>query len=488
MEHEQLTEFSGVIGRVVRETISWKTLFTGIAMGFILAVTVVVLALVKAPNVAIFAGQILLAAAMARFALNGLFGEWDGTLFSSSGGSWGQVSAVAARYLFLTFAWLVPVFFLGLNSMSDPQMMMMGPAMGGRVTMALAAYMMLSTLSPPIILIAAVSATDFGDFLSVEHWRRLFSGRASDLFMVYAAYTGAIGIGCLIAFPILMAAGAVAWQLAVLVGAVLFAFLFGWMVSLLGRLCGFFACGDQGFSGKRTEVPVRSAGPNSDHGVPADAQAAPAAPASIPVSTMTTPLDGGPTGGPPMLPDSAEKVQAASKTFATDPDGAITALEKVHEEYAPHPQILHALSLMCHQAGRKEQAVTWAKAALPVCFDRGALPLAAEILKVLWKYREALDLTSEQTLKIANSFADSEELAYAANAYALVLHADRKNVRAIKGVMQVAKTLSGEVGRAADAVKLYAYLEKSCPETPLMEYIQEGLAQARKNEAIAKAS
>lgn len=488
MEQNHLTEFSGAIGRVVRETVSWKTLFTGIALGFILVVTTVVLVIVKAPNVGIFVGQIIMAAALARFALNGLFGEWDGTLFSSAGGSWAQVGAVTGRYLFLTFAWLVPLFFLGLNTMSDPQMMMMGPALGGRVAFALAAYMMLSTLSPPIILIAAVSATDFGDFLSVAHWRRLFSGRSADLFMVYAAYTGALGMAFIIAIPLLMGAFAIAWQLALLVGAVMGAFLFGWMASLLGRLCGFFAYGDHGFSHGTTATPEHQDGPGAENGYAEQGPAAPAAPAAVPVSAMTTPLDGGPTGGPPVLADSAEKVQEARKKFATDPGAAIAYLEQIHEDHAAHPQILHALAMMCHQASRNEEAVTWAKAALPVCFDRGALPLAAEIVKVFWKFRDALDLTPDQQLKVATSLYNSGDLAYAANAYALVIQKDCNHARAIKGVMHVAETLTRENGRAGDAAKLYDYLVRSCPDTPLMEYIQNGLSKARKLESVARAS
>ena len=120
MEHESFSEFSGVVGRVVRETFSWKTLFTGICLGFILVVTMMFLAFVKAPNVAVFVVQILIAIAMARFALNGLFGEWDGTMFSSSGGSLTQVAAIAGRYLFATFVWLVPVFFLGSRASPIP--------------------------------------------------------------------------------------------------------------------------------------------------------------------------------------------------------------------------------------------------------------------------------------------------------------------------------------------------------------------------------
>ena len=260
----------------------------------------VVLMFLNAPSVAVFVIQILMAVAMARFALNGLSGEWDGTLFSTAGGSWGQVAVVTGRYLFVTFAWLVPVFFLGLKNMSDPQMMMMGPAMSGRMAMAFAAYMMLSTLSPPVVLIAAVSADDIGDFLSAAHWKQSFSGRGGDLFMVYAAYAGTIGMAFVITFPILMATSAVAWQLTVLVAAVIGAFLFGWMVNLLGRLCGFFAYGKYNFSDNRVATTPRP-GMNDPHlEGPAPT---PAGHASVPLSEVGNTFGGAPTGGPQLLTD-----------------------------------------------------------------------------------------------------------------------------------------------------------------------------------------
>ncbi len=485
MEHRKLSEFSGVVGQIIRETFSWKTLFTGIVLGFIMVFNMVALMFLKAPNVAVFVIQILMAAAMARFALNGLSGEWNGTLFSTAGGSWGQVAVVTGRYLFVTFAWLVPVFFLGLKNMSDPQMMMMGPAMGGRMAMAFAAYMMLSTLSPPVVLIAAVSATDIGEFLSAAHWKRLFSGRGGDLFMVYAAYAGTIGMAFIITFPILMATSAIAWQLTVLVAAVIGAFLFGWMVNLLGRLCGFFAFGEHDFSNKRVAATPK---PGMNEPRLEEPAPMPAGPAAVPLSDVGNTFGGAPTGGPQPLSDPQEKVQEAHNRFNSNPDDAIAFMRQVHEEYAPHPQILHALCLMCHKTGKKEEAVTWAKAALPVCFNRGALPLAAEILKALWKFRDVLDLTIDRKLKIAASFARDDDLIYAANTYALVLQEDRNDARAIKGIMHVAETLTGEGGQAADAAKLYSYLQKTCPDTPLMEYILEGLERARKLEAVSRAS
>ena len=306
--------------------------------------------------------------------------------------------------------------------------------------------------------------------------------------MVYAAYAGAIGMAFVITLPILMAAGAVAWQLTLLVGAIIGAFLFGWMVNLLGRLCGFFAFGDLGFSDKRAETTPRPVIRNELSQERQPPATTPAGPVSVPVSEVGNTFGGAPTGGPAPLPNPGEKVQEAIDRFVSDPEGAISFLEQVHEEYAPHPQVLHALCMMCHKAGRKEQAVTWAKAALPVCFDRGAPPLAAEIIIALWKYRAALDLSTERKLKIAATFARSGENVYAVNTYAMVIQEDPNDARAIKGVMAVAGTLCEEDGHAADAVKLYSYLQKTCPDTPLMEYILDGLEKARKLAAVSKAS
>ena len=52
------------------------------------------------------------------------------------------------------------------------QALMSGPAAGsgmGASLLALSAYIFLSTLTPPLFLIAAVSAENFGEFLSAAH-------------------------------------------------------------------------------------------------------------------------------------------------------------------------------------------------------------------------------------------------------------------------------------------------------------------------------
>jgi len=490
MTQDSFTDFSGVAGRVLRNIFSWETLATGFSLGFLLVVVMFVLGLLKAPNVAVFAVQFLLAASMARFAVNGLYGEWRGTVFSSAGGPWTQVMIVAGRYLFLSFAWLVPLFFMGLNRMA-PQQMMLGPSPGGRGTMfVMAVYIFLSTLTPPLFLIAAVSADDFAEFLSTGHWRRLFSGRTTDLFMVYAAYTGALGMLAFLGIPVLLAAVSINWKLMALAAVFLGAFFLGLMATLMGRLCGFFAYGDFRPSGQEIQ-PTRMPGPSSDASGPRSfAGETAGGPASIPVSQAASTFAGAGdvTGGLPVLDDVRSKIQEADRKFKSDPDSAIAFLEQIREDYAPHPQVLHALTLMNYRTSRKEEAIACAKEALPLCFDRGAVPLAAEIFRTLWPLRTALDLDRDQVLKIAGALSRSNDLTYAANSFALILQQDATDARAIKGIMHVAETLVHERNQPSDAVKLYSYLLKTSGGSPLAEYIQEGLNQAQKAAAVARAS
>jgi tetratricopeptide (TPR) repeat protein len=194
-------------------------------------------------------------------------------------------------------------------------------------------------------------------------------------------------------------------------------------------------------------------------------------------------LDGaqpGLTGGPPALTDAREPLAEATRRFASDPEGAIAVLEDVNGRYAPHPQILHALCMLSHKAGRNDQAAEYARTALPLCLDRGALPLAEEILRTLWEVRGTLGLKREHTLQIAAVFFRADELAYAANTFALALEDDRNDARAIKGIMQVAEKYLKGRNQPADAEKLYAYLLHVAPDSPLVEYVLQGLEGARK--------
>ena len=151
------TEFGGVAGRVLRKSISGSSLVTGIVLGIVLLVGDWVLILAQAPEVTIPFNQVLMALALARFALNGLHGEWNGTVFSGADGPWSTVGLITIRYLALTAVWLVPMMFLAPKA--EEAMAMghgMGPSLSGAVVAGFLAYMLAMTLTPPLFLIVAL--------------------------------------------------------------------------------------------------------------------------------------------------------------------------------------------------------------------------------------------------------------------------------------------------------------------------------------------
>jgi hypothetical protein len=280
-----------------------------------------------------------------------------------------------------------------------------------------------------------------------------------------------------------MGAMAVAWPLALVVGGIALAFVFGLMVCLLGRLCGFFAFGDSDSAPAATAGSTGRAIAAAVGGLAATGGSLGAGVTASSASPIRAVLDGaqpGLTGGPPALTDAREPLAEATRRFASDPEGAIAVLEDVNGRYAPHPQILHALCMLSHKAGKKDQAADHARTALPICLERGAFPLAGEIFRSLWEVRGTLGLQREHKLQLAVMFVNSGELAYAANTFALVLQDDPTDARAIKGVMQVSEKFLKERNQPGEAEKLYAFLLNVASDSPLLEYVQEGLDAASK--------
>jgi hypothetical protein len=510
MQREKLTEFGGVAGRILQQSVSSASLITGIVLGFSLIVGNWVLIMIRAPEATVPFNQIVLALALARFAVNGLFGEWSGTLFSCSGGSWFHAGAVAARYLSLTALWLVPLMLLG----TVPEQATMGPAMfSDKVMIFLLFYMLLMTLTPPLFLIVSVSAQNFADLFSADHWRARFAGRLDDLFTVYVVYTGTLGMVLALSLPLLVAAFAVHVNIGFLIGGLTFCLLLGMSVNLLGRLCGFFACGELGLSQPAATVamtppstpvgtgpvqsrpavappatmtappaltppapsPVAATHPTPSAAGPADLPAGAPMAAGVGPAGRTQPILRVPLEAPPVEPaatdpgerraplmEAQQQVEAALQRYPRDPDGAISALEGLNESFAPHPHVLEALAVCLHRRGRVEEALGVAKRALPLCFERGHSYLAAEIFREMRQRLAELKLTREQMLTIAAALAKQDDLAGAAKAYSNVIAGDAGEARAIKGLLQVADRLLNEKSSPDGAVKVYSYLMQHC--------------------------
>jgi hypothetical protein len=438
MHTDQPTEFGGVAGRVLQGTISGGSLISGMVLGFALIVGNVLLFLAGAGKLAPIFTQILVALALARFAVNGRFGEWSGSVFSTAGGSWADVGQVTLRYLALTCLWLIPMMLIEaigtdaatagtMNPTMDPManpMMLLATGMVRAMLVFLAFYFLASTLTPPLILVISVGSDGFGDIFSPQQWKEMFGGRLGDLFSIYVVYTGALVMVFLLCIPLALLSFAASAKLGFVVVGLCTCMVLGVSLNLLGRLCGFFACGDvsvgQLASHARPE-PRPAADPSSTPVVSHRPSKAAAAPTPIPVATaspsVATPAPPAPPQAPvaamppaqpqdpsatqaipaevaqqalagledrkPVLTDAKRRADLAFAQFATDPAGAIAALEQLDRDFATHPMIQQALPICLLRAGQVDRAVAVAKSAVPFCMERGPNPLAAEIVKEL---------------------------------------------------------------------------------------------------------
>jgi hypothetical protein len=523
MHTEKLTEFSGVAGRVLQRSVSGGSMLSGMVLGFLLIAGNFVLIMAGTPKLAAPFTQIVIALALARFAVNGLYGEWGGSIFSTAGGSWATVGQVSLRYLALTCLWLLPMMIIEaistnaaqssaqmdpmmMNPEMNPMMMMMGSGVLRALLGFAAFYLLAATLTPPLFLAASVSADGFGDIFTPQHWKDLFGGRLGDLFSVYVIYAGALVMVLLVCLPVAMLAFALNSKLGFLATATSACLLFGVSVSLLGRLCGFFACGDLGINdptdkprlkpapatGPRpapqagpspapverpTSVPLASPDP-SIPGTPASAPVAdPSATQAIPASVAKQALAGASAQGQ-VLADAKQKVEAAMNRFATDPAGAIASLEQLDRSFAAHPLVQQALAICLFRSGETDRAVTVGKTAIPFCMERGHVNIAAQILRELKARLGDLGLNREQLLALAGSLVHQEDWAAAAKTYTAVLHVDSLDTAAIKGMLQVGEGILNKKRNPAAAVKIYRFLARHCADSPLSEYIQHGLAEA----------
>lgn len=243
MERPEVSLFSGIAGRVVREAMSLGTLLTGVCLGVFLFFLSFGLASLGNEFVATLSAQAVVALALARFALNGMWGEWRGTIFSTAGGSWMRASGVAARYLALSAIWVVPVGLLagglreaGQNAISPLEVL--GSEQVPALLLLCAAGM---ALTPPAFLIVSVRAVSFGDLLLPGHWKQSFSGRLGDLYAIYVLYLGSMAILLLLSLPALALGFAAGVGVGLAVSGATLAFAGGMAVTLLGRLCGFYA-------------------------------------------------------------------------------------------------------------------------------------------------------------------------------------------------------------------------------------------------------
>jgi len=482
--------FGGVAGRVLKGSLSVGPLVSGLVLLSGLGMLGYMFHAVDAPDVyfALVQGTIVLA--LSRFALNGQAGEWEGTLFSSRGGSMFDAARVALRYGTLMLVWLLPVLLLGWRPQAVTgaiASLMMGE--GVNKTLALTAvFLTLTALTPPVFLIVAVGGQRFLDIFDKQHWQRTYAGRSADLFLVYSVYLGALGMVLCLSLPLVsLLAGRK--ELAAFIGFLFVSFAGGMSLDLLGRLCGFFASSEIDVTHETVNEPVID--PHETQPEPAPVPALRLV-TSTPRPTRETALTSAPeppvlkvlspTGKPPLL-DGRERLDELERRRETDPDGVISTLHELRESYAPHQLVLHRLCLTLYEQGNVAESLNVAREALPLCIERGAQRLAAEIYGA--HIGQDFGLSRETVLLLAQDLRRHGNLKAAERAFGSILDRDRGERRAVKGMLQVAEDHLVQ-GDYTEAQRLFRMLIDRCGDSPLAMHMQDGLAEAERR--LAKAS
>ncbi len=483
--------FGGIAGRVLNGALSWTTLATGMTLAALGGVLIFIMDRLGTPEAASVCMVIFFAMALARFALNGHAGEWSGSIYSGRGGGWGQVAMVAGRYLALCAVWMLPALLIGWRPEHMGELLgsaMMG--MGGEGSVVLSAFVVtLMAVSPPLFLIISVGAESITDIFSPQHWSSTFRGRGSDVFLVFTLYLGGLGLLFALSFPILTAVFVEAPKLGGVLTLVAGAWGGGISVSLLGRLCGFFArfaddspaaTGDpvSPSPGTLEETPALSAGAGESRRV---IQGKPQKPdlGLIEGGKIRTP-----SGKPPLM-EARSRVDELQSRFERDPKDALAELDRLREEFAPNPLVMHALCLMRHRHNDIPGSLELAAEAMSICRERGATRLAADIYALHLESAPTFSLDRDEVLTFANALRDGHETGAAERVYVSLLAIDPGERRAVKGLLQVAEAcLYSGKGVPGDALRIYETILERCPDSPLAAFAQEGMVEAKRRAAL----
>jgi|GEM_PF-850887 len=493
-----LSGFGGINGRILRETSSFGTFFTGVILAGTLWLTEWFLGGFDAGILQTVLFQAIWAAAFARFALNGFFGEWGGTILSTAGGSWGAVALVAGRFLALTAVWVVPSLLLRVD-FNHAGHILGSVLFGGPVAklplLLLVLYVTATALTPPVFLIVSVAATSFVEIFSPAHWRTTLARRGADMFLIYATYLGAVTLVLFLVLPLFVLTFGVNKDFGLFVGSLGLIYAVGFAAALLGRLCGFFAS-FAGYEGSGAAMPA------TDPALPGtEAPIAPASAASSIAGSRTTgatpaalspedaarPLGGTqlslvskprtPSGKPPLM-NARDRVLEILARRDSEPEAALQALERLNEEYAEHPLVLHSLCLLYRKSGERDAAMRIAGEAMPLLLSRGNLRLAAEILHSNIDRLEEFGLRRDESLALADQLRQIKLYPSAAMVQAAILREDPGDTKAIKGMLRLADLNLHQVGAVEDARKIYRFLLDHCAESPLADFMQQGLEEA----------
>ena len=182
----------------------------------------------------------------------------------------------------------------------------------------------------------------------------------------------------------------------------------------------------------------------------------------------------------PALLDVATRLEQAWKLYQEEPESAIEGVERLTQSHAPNPFVLHALGMMLARSGDMDRAQELAHEAMPLCLELGQMRLAAELYKMLRRRARSLELNLDELLALALELRQMQQWRTAANAYVGAIKHERLNRKAIKGLLQLAHIMLHQENAPADAGRVYAFLLSRCAESPLVDYMHDGMAEVER--------
>lgn len=462
--------------------------------------------------------------------------------------TWGagisRMCVVAVRVILASALWFAPwMFWSASQAFTAPILEMIGFGSSP----AAAVFLLGCLLGTPLFLIAALNSTGWFDVVSPIHWGHQFSRRGTDLLTIYTIQTGGVALAAAVSIGATLVAFRFNSTAALAVTGLSSCAVLGFWTSLGGRLCGSIraveAVEEARAAMPRFDEGLAIAGPALDTELnrdlperpeyretepdpvddpvdePAEPVVATAKPEAdaveepsteeLPPSVETAQQDLTPEAArlrrytapatpvafdaprpstrarkTPLL-DAEARVEESLRRFRLDPSHTLSQLARLSQDFAPNAHVLQAFTICLHRTGHTDQAFKAARQAFPLCFERGLVTQAAAMFYELRGQLHRLDLEQDQVMEIARVLHDADELASAAKAYSLVVHADPEEFLAIKGLLDVADRIAAEKNKPQAALKVYMFLLEHCAEPSLTGLIRAGIEQCHAAEVNA---
>lgn len=457
------TLFGGVAGEMLSRTVSFGSVFTGIVFLVAVAALGSTAQRLDSPLLLVVGLQIIVSAFVAHFAVEGYSDQWEraGRSIPPT-----QVGAVTARYMALSIALLAPLLVVARSR--DAAMAFFATPGAGAVLLLI--YALVVTVSPPALLVSSVSATSFGDLVSLEHWRSRFRARWGDFFLIYVIFIGALVCMVLACLPIVGFAATRSPDAMSMTSGAIAVFALGFAISLLGRLCGSFAVvvPDAPVTEKKTATLHPALSPFTGAAAARPGSAAGSAAGSA--SGSAAPVPAGPPRKSALL-DAGARVERLRGEHAADSAAFIAALRDLDEAFLPNPAVRQALTLALAGAGRQGEAVDLARDGIPLCLKSGNVGSAALMYEALLASGETFGLTKDQIVALGDSLKSMKRPAAAVQVYAGVLRTNAGDVKAMKAMIAVAQDFSQQKDTAAQAMQVYDHLIAHCQGSPLLDFV-----------------